>query len=158
LGEIPVLRTTDGKEFTYYPPDYVEERLREAGMVIRMLPLTGCFPSSYRSFWPDIVHSFEDAYGWTEPAPVKIRPTMAQMDRFNEVLGWLPILVTKKNMRTAARVIAYRMQTHVDTGNPVWSWRKIGKELKMSKDTARSEYLDGVRVLSVALTDMANPT
>lgn len=92
MGEIPVVRLTDGREVTFFSTDYVEARLRSAGRTLKMIPATGCWPARFRSCWPEVVRTFEDAYGWHEADEVQLRPTMRQLNELEQVLGWLPLL------------------------------------------------------------------
>ena len=45
-----------------------------------MLPASGCRPSVIKSCWPDAPDDSWFAYDANDPAPVTMRPTLAQMN------------------------------------------------------------------------------
>jgi hypothetical protein len=70
-------------------PQDVEERIAEAARVVRMLPAEGHKP--YRSAMPEPVRDRSDqlmAYGYNV-TEVRIQATAQQIDRLDEVLGWV---------------------------------------------------------------------
>lgn len=70
----------------------VADRLREAAETLGRLPLN--HPGRrMSSSWPDIVRSFKDLKGFTDPARPRIAPSAQAIDRMDEViLRWLPRL------------------------------------------------------------------
>lgn len=70
----------------------VADRLREAAETLGRLPFN--HPGRrMSSSWPDIVRSFKDLKGFTDPARPRMAPSAAAIDRMDEViLRWLPRL------------------------------------------------------------------
>lgn len=73
----------------------VADRLREAAETLGRLPLN--HPGrQMTSSWPDIVRSFKDLKGFTDPARPRIAPSAQAIDRMDEVIvRWLPWLATE---------------------------------------------------------------
>lgn len=69
--------------------DEVKDRIREAVNTLARLPMDGLRPAGYRSFWPDVVHDKNEAYGW-EAATINSSPVSArEITRMDEVLEWM---------------------------------------------------------------------
>ncbi len=70
----------------------VADRLREAAETLWRLPAH--HPGRrVSSSWPEIVRSFKELKGFSDPAPTKPVPTARAIDRMDEVLmAWLPRL------------------------------------------------------------------
>jgi hypothetical protein len=74
------------------------------------LPKYG-LPAGFRVAWPDIAYEWL-AYGWTPARAPRIPPTPAQIDRLDEVLGWLHALTREQ------RVILWARANR-------WTWRQV---------------------------------
>ena len=64
-------------------------RLVEAADALRRLSMNGMKPTGLRSQWPDVVHRFEEAYGWTATRMRPPRPSPSEITRMDEAIGWL---------------------------------------------------------------------
>jgi hypothetical protein len=53
-----------GWEKPIYDAEVIVYRLEEAGRTLLSLPNAGCFPSGYRSFWPEGAAMAAEAYGY----------------------------------------------------------------------------------------------
>lgn len=97
-------------------PDYVKERFVEAAQTERMLPPSREKPNPARSLWPDVVLTPADIAGWgaeryqdqraEDFARVRVRPTAAQISRWEEVLDWCIRHVDRDEHRTMVKVWA----------------------------------------------------
>jgi len=64
-------------------------RLIEAADALRRLSMNGVKPMGLRAAWPDVVHRFEEAYGWTAERMRPPRPSPCEISRMDEAIGWL---------------------------------------------------------------------
>lgn len=127
----------------------VADRLREAAETLGRLPHN--HPGRrMSSSWPDIVRSFKDLKGFTDPARPRIAPSASAIDRMDEViLRWLPRL------------------TGVGDGEEVkllWSWmakipaEHTARKLGLSRSTLNRRRGAALKKLAVLLnSDRISP-
>lgn len=71
--------------------DEIWDRIVEAADVDRRL-VVAIGPAGVRSSWPDVVQSAANAYGYGEAEVKPAPPSGAEIDRTDEVMGWLQAL------------------------------------------------------------------
>lgn len=70
--------------------DDMAGRVQQAIWTLRHLAMhSHGMPTSYRVFWPEVVHSREDAYGWSAPKLTRQRPTPGQIAELDRMLPLL---------------------------------------------------------------------
>lgn len=70
-----------------WTPKLVADRLEEAASTLRRLPSVA--PRGQYSFWPDIIHDANDAYGWNDAELRLGLPSAEEITRMDECLEWL---------------------------------------------------------------------
>lgn len=68
----------------------VVDRLEQAAHTLRRQPSVRV--KGYQSFWPDIVYSPAEAYGWEVARHVRSIPTGKEIDQMDEALTWINFL------------------------------------------------------------------
>lgn len=116
--------------FQCWSSDEVEYRLNEAARTLRHMKLGGhAIPSTQVTYWPEVVRSAVEAYGWEEEKPKRGRPSAQAIDRMDQAIGWLLILTDDERRIVWAR--SERMP---------WAWMaSVDEEGRLAK--GRSTYL-----------------
>lgn len=107
----------------------VERRLMRAFKTLRVLPDPERRFSSGRSAWPEVLQSHEDAYGYTEIAMPRFRPTHFDVGDMLTALDWVRCLT-----KSDCKLLWWRS---FDV-----SFKQIGLRLGRSDETARRRYKD----------------
>ena len=90
----------------------LRQRFREAAYTLRRLPMPRHgLPASFKVSWPDIAYEWL-AYGWTPARAPRIPPSPGEIDRLDEVLGWMHLLDRQQ------RVILWARSTG-------WTWKQV---------------------------------
>lgn len=105
----------------------VERRLMRAFKTLRVLPDRDFV--NRKSVWPEVLQSHEDAYGYTEVAMPRFRPTPFDVGDMLNALDWVRGL-----SKNDCRLLWWRS---FDV-----SFRQIGIRLGRSDETARRRYRD----------------
>lgn len=85
----------------------VDRRLREAARTLQAMPMDR--PRGYRVMWPDVPKDAQTAYGYygdplnlyrreRQMPDIRVIPSPAEIDRMDEVLGWLAWLPKDEGM------------------------------------------------------------
>ena len=120
--------------------DDVRQKVKETVWTLRHLAQQpNSMPQRYRSWWPDIVHTPDEAYGWATPKVTRQRPTASQIKAMDEMLPLLYALAVEERRAVLLH------------GIPL-GWRKIGRELGISHMTAKRWEESAV----TSLRDMMN--
>jgi hypothetical protein len=99
----------------------IRQRLREAAHTLRRMPLPKHgLPADFRTSWPDVAHDWL-AYGWTPIRTARIPPTPFEIDRLDEVLGWMHWLTRDQRLVVWARANA-------------WTWRQLEELDELERD------------------------
>lgn len=149
----------------YQPlPETVEElelRLADAGRTLMALAVRGTRPAGYRTYWPEVVDSAAEAYGYTEedcPVPA---PSNRAISRMDEAFRWVALIPldpprpgsgdthSRHGGAMLRRVILGRCLTNPRSGRAVMSWRKLGKRLGSNHEAVRQWHALGLaRILA----------
>ena len=100
--------------------------------------LEGPWHRQYRACWPDYVHSFWDAYGWTEarmPRKVLLSHEITEIDQVIEWLSWL---------QPSTRAIAFLRYN----GRKECPWRAIARIVGMSDKTCKERMQYGMVLIA----------
>ena len=121
-------------------PDQLVDRLVEAGRTLKRLPLPpSAWPAKMRAVWPEAPDEWS-AYGYNEVRVHRVGPSPDEIDRCDEVLGWL--LWLEPDVR---KLVLARAQGA--------SWRRIMKARKRagvrgSHETCRKIWFRGLAVIA----------
>lgn len=118
---------------------YIEQRFHEAADTLKRLQNLNNrdMPKSIQSAWPDIVHSFYEAYGWNNPKYVPARPTATEISRLDEVIDW-SLKVSERDRR-----ILWERAFNI-------KWRYIQRRLNCrSRTTAWRLWVEAIIRISV---------
>lgn len=74
----------------------VATRLEQAANTLRKMPAVKV--QGYCSFWPDILHSPAEAYGWEPVSHIRLMATSKQISEMDEALHWL-LWLTPENAK-----------------------------------------------------------
>jgi hypothetical protein len=107
----------------------IERRIMRACKTIRALPDRDKRFHVVESWWPEVVRSAEEAYGYTEAAMPKFRPTPYDVSDVLNALAW-------------ARGLEKREWRMVWWRSFDLSFRQIGRRIGRSDETARRQYRD----------------
>ena len=118
-----------------WTPSLVEARLAEAALVLKRLP--ACRVQGYFSVWPEPVHDFGDMVG-QEPAPLRVRPSPAAIDRMEEAIFWTGDLDPVDRRILWMRAFGYR-------------WKAICWKVGMQRSAAHQHWLYGLCVVALQL-------
>ena len=129
------------------------ERLEQAGATLMALPDRG-HATGMRCGWPEVVRDMMDAYGWTEAAPVRLKPSAADITAMDEALRW--ILLIPSDRYVIRRIVGLRMLVRPLTGRHVWSLRKIARVIGANHKAVERWHDDGITIIRRALADREN--
>lgn len=131
------------------PAEILQARLEEAGATLMALAVRGVRPAQIRSAHPEVVHEAIEAYGWTEEDMPFAAPSARAITRMDEAFGWIALLTldpgrpgsgerwSRHGPAMYRRLILSRSYTNPRTGRHVFSWRRLGRVLGTSQETAR---------------------
>lgn len=141
-------------------------RLEAAGTAMLGLQVRGVRPAEYRCNMPAVVHTLEEAYGWEEisvedlPVPV---PSARQITAMDEALGWISLIPldaarpgsgqrhSYHGGAVLRRLVMSRALVDPRTGKHCFSWRRLGKVLHCSPESARQWWARGMDLIFAAL-------
>ena len=111
----------------------VEKWLREAAATYNGLRVSGGAPGPLRAWWPEVVRTREDAYGYHKPKVLPAIPSPAAIDRLRQVESWV-----NKWLSTDERRVVWERAAGL-------SWRKVAAKCKrwglvISHEKARIVY------------------
>lgn len=116
------------------PLGEVEKRILRACQTLRALPDPDARFQQFKGFWPEVLRSTDDAYGYTEVTHPKFRPTPFDVSDYLNALAWARALERKE-----WRLIWWKSKG--------LSFRAIGFRIHKSADTAHRWYYDAIRRL-----------
>lgn len=121
---------------------YIEANLYEAGKAFMRLSAHGTKPHLRASpLFEFLVHTVHEAYNYNHPTPPRQYNTTKQTSHM-EAWEEFALMIPEGHIR---RVVLMRMLVWPENDKHVWSWRKIGKRLKINDKTAKSYWEEGVR-------------
>ncbi|WP_085442551.1 DUF6362 family protein [Magnetofaba australis] len=110
----------------HWTPKQVIDRLEEAAKTLRRLPETG--PMGLRASWPEVLHDYWDAYGWSKAKTRLGPPSPDAIDRMDECFEWLrwlepdaAKLVWARACRVNWKIICAKRGEHRSTAWRYWS-------------------------------------
>ena len=104
---------------------------------------------------PEVVRTFEEAYGWTAAEPRAPVPEPREVTRMDTAFAWLRLIPDDR--RVLRRVVALRSLTKPGTGKHLMGWRKIGERLGASHEAVRLWHAQGIAIIAAALNRWAEP-
>jgi len=84
----------------------------------------GAIPSQYRSWWPDILHTRQEAYGWADATVTRQKPTARQLSKMDQMLPLLFKLPLRERKACMLKAIPL-------------GWRRVANELGCSHMSAK---------------------
>lgn len=124
--------------------DEIEADLREAVRILRRTPFEkNSRPVHLRAAWPDVVREAADAYGYTKVRCRGGLPSPRELDRMDEVLGWLFWV------EGSTRTVLFGRACDV-------SWRKLSAGLGFSLYNLRVIHQDGLAIIARRLGERAD--
>jgi Domain of unknown function (DUF6362) len=125
-----------------YTEEYVQERLRQAGLSLLSIAVPGTRPAGYRGYWPEIPGQICDD---TQASP----PSARQITEMDEALGWISLIpLAEVKLR---QLVGARALTSPRTDEPIYSFRMLGDRLGVTDVTAQKWWLKGLRIITAAL-------
>jgi hypothetical protein len=151
----------------YLPPDgvidaaWLETEFSIAGGTLIAMRVTGTKPAGYGSGWPEVVQESIEAYGWDTARIRPPAPSAAAMTHAECVYGWLGFI--PEGRKLWRRIVGLRGLTYPLTGDPMYSWRKLGKALGGHAGSVERWHKTALSQLSQAIakpmeTNAANAT
>lgn len=110
----------------------IEHRLIRAFRTLRALPDPERRFFQQKSAWPEVLQSFEEAYGYTDARMPKFRPTPFDCGDYLTALDWVRGLDAPAVRLIVARSFDY-------------SFHQMGRRIGKSADTAGRYYKDAIR-------------
>ena len=135
---------------------WTEELLYETGEVLMALVVKGVRPMGYFSAQLDTMPNAASDYADKQTSIRRI-PTPAEISDMDAVLDWINEALYGASLTEVRRAVFYRMLVKPKTGRPLYTWRKLGDQLTVSKDTARGRWNDGVRILTASAGRRTSP-
>lgn len=87
--------------------DQVEYWLLDAAQTLRAMKLSGRdFPSQRATYWPEVVHSSVEAYGWESAGMRRPAPAADKIDKMDAAISWLLLLTGDERRVVWARCSA----------------------------------------------------
>lgn len=131
-------------------PEELQACLEAAGAALLGLRVRGAWPVGLRSAMPEVVRTFEEAYGWMPlavedlPPPVPDPAAIALMDRAFEWILLIPLDPPRRGFAelhsphggaVRRRLLWARAMVDPRTSRHLFSWRRIARMLGSNKDT-----------------------
>lgn len=116
----------------------IADRLEEAADTLKRLPDKKV--GQRTGYWPDVVHDFWEAYGWTSAAMRLGPPAPDAIDRMDETLGWLRWLEGDD-----AKIVWMRA-----CGTP---WKILMRRFDVGRTTLWQRWTMGLIIISTKLGD-----
>ena len=87
----------------------LEARLKEAGAILPRVPAPAELHrlAGVVATWPTMIHSREDHAAWTVTRTRPASPSGRELDRLDQVLGWLFVLDAERRSIVFAKMIGY---------------------------------------------------
>jgi hypothetical protein len=119
--------------------EYVRERIAQAVKTLRMMPRS--HGGQKMTSWPEIIRTFWEIWGGEALGlPPLLRPTPRQVSEMDEVLDWLAWLAVTHGGEHARIVWAEAAGM---------SYRRLGRKLKCSHNTAKSRVISGLYLIAL---------
>ena len=113
-----------------FDPALVQDRLEEASRTLYALRVAGVSPARLRSSMPEVVRSFEEAYGWVETRNRVEPPGPRAISRMDEAFAWVALI--PQDRVVLRRVVLLRALTKPGADKPLLGWRRIGDRVGAS--------------------------
>lgn len=131
--------------------EWLVAELEHAGRTLQSLPAHGVWPSGERSFWPDVVHAAEVAYGWTAERPRPPRPDASSIARMDLAYGWIGLI--PETRRTWRRLVLLRSLVDPFTDRHKFSWRRIAQQFGRDHKFWKAEWERAVGFLFARISE-----
>lgn len=127
--------------------DEIENRLEEAALTLRRLPIAGG-PKGFGSSWPEYLREARHAYGYHE-ATMRVRPNPEEISRMEEAIGWLRLISSGDERRDAvARRVLWMRAEH-------YRWRQICRHVGLSRSQCWRTWVSALITLEKRLAASA---
>lgn len=123
-------------------------RLEEAGATLMALPNKGR-PGGIRVGWPEVVHDFNEAYGWTGEVARPPVPAASAITRMDEALAW--VLLIPNDRYVLRRIVGARALVSPVTGRHVFSWRRLGEKIGAHHMAVQRWHGQGIDLIAAGL-------
>ena len=135
--------------------EMVIARLEAAGRTL--LSMSGGERSQrMRTFWPDVVRSPWEGYGYTEAGPVRLSPSPADITAMDEALRWIAAIPDSQHV--LRRIVWARVLVHPVRGDNIFSFKQIGVMVGASGEAVRGWHRRGIDLICRALNDGKIPS
>lgn len=106
----------------------IEDRLEEAALTLRRLPVPGSGPRGFGSSWPEYVREAKHAYGY-HAARMRVVPSAREITRMEEAIYWLRLIPKPDDRRIVwMRADGYR-------------WREVCVHVGCVRSTAHRRWV-----------------
>ena len=109
--------------------DRVRNRLSEAARTNRITAVAARAPSERTTWWPDVVHTRQEAYGYQPETAPRIMADPDQIARMDECHGWIARWLTVAGCEACGLIPDAGWLTMARASG--WSWERIGRERKV---------------------------
>src|SRR5215831_17709252 len=97
------------------PSSEIETYLFWAGKQLLSLHVKGCFPSSFRSYWPDYPNDKNTAFGYTSLKFHPPQPGASDIQLMDEILNLILLIpnITQRRIINSRSLISPRNDRHI---------------------------------------------
>jgi hypothetical protein len=139
---------------------FVKKTIESAGRTLAMLPRGFGSAPGVKSTWPEtmremLVFMNDEGDGleiiMPELEEVKPKPSLREITELETVFDWMVDLASYCRRRELLHLVPavwLGMLHHPVTGKRIYSWKRLGKRLGRSRQTAERWYEDGIRIIT----------
>ncbi len=144
ISEIRSVTGTVPAVTAIFDGDYVIASLETAGKTLLSLPHEG-HGTHLRTGGLDYVNAAIEAYGWTDLPVRPARPSGREIDRMDEVLGWIALIPNERYV--LRRIVGTRALVSPVTDRHLFHWRKIAKMLGCDRRALARWHAEGINLI-----------
>lgn len=130
-----------------FTPREIEDRFEEAALTLRRLPNPpGSGARGHGRSWPEYVHEAKHAYGY-EDARMRVVPSAAEIQRMEETIAWLMLIVGKDEAAAIddRRIVWMRAEGY--------RWRQVCRQIGCVRSTAWRRWTAALVTISNRLNE-----
>jgi len=127
-------------------PEEIIGRLEEAGATLLAMHLPSYTPKGYGNSWPEPVHDYEEAYGYTPTSMRAAIPNAATISRMDEAFSWIHYIPDDKFV--LRRVVRARSLIHPTNYRHIYTWKRIARLVKADHRAIRRWYFQGIAIIA----------
>jgi hypothetical protein len=125
----------------------IEARLMAAGRVLMALPWAGCFPTGFRSLWPDAANGV--------PRSVRQPPSSREISAMDEAYRWIAFIGDPDERRLVLMRSLVLPDSAFGTPRHVWTWNRLRRVTGLHPDTLMVRHGRGIDRIVRALNGRA---